>query len=152
MQKSMQKGFTLIELMIVVAIIGILAAIALPAYNDYIIRSKITEVLGLAAAGKTTITEYYQSIGYLPEDADQAGLNDNPGQSSFVSAIDYASSGGGAGTAVEATLTYTLTGLNNGAAPDNQTIIFEGTGNAGRLDWTCDTGSALPKFLPANCR
>ena len=64
--KKVQQGFTLIELMIVVAIIGILAAVAIPAYQDYTKRAHVTEGLSLASAAKTSVTEFYNSKGYLP--------------------------------------------------------------------------------------
>ena len=146
MKKSMQQGFTLIELMIVVAIIGILAAIALPAYNDYIVRSKITEVLGLAAAAKTTITEYYQTLNALPGTND-SGINTNAAQSNYVAAngIVYASTGGNT-----ATITYTLDNLATDA--DATTIVFTGTVSGSRIVWDCTQGTVPNKYMPANCR
>src|SRR6266545_5271658 len=74
--KSVQKGFTLIELMIVVAIIGILAAIAIPAYQDYTVRSKVTELINSAGVCKTSVAEYYQVKGLMPTAAKEAGCTD----------------------------------------------------------------------------
>src|SRR6476620_2291070 len=74
--KKVQQGFTLIELMIVVAIIGILAAIAIPAYQDYTVRSKVTELINAAGVCKTTVAEYYQSKGAMPANETQAGCTD----------------------------------------------------------------------------
>src|ERR1041384_3861138 len=92
--KRVQKGFTLIELMIVVAIIGILAAIALPAYQDYTIRAKVTEALSLAASAKTAVTESYISNGALPGTNADAGLPDaNKIASKFVQSVTVVPNG-----------------------------------------------------------
>ena len=77
--KQVQKGFTLIELMIVVAIIGILAAVALPAYQDYTTRAKVSECVGMISACKTAVTEYYSSQGEMPTSASLAGCVDDDG-------------------------------------------------------------------------
>ena len=74
MKKQAQKGFTLIELMIVIAIVGILAAVALPAYQDYTVRAKMSEPLALMGEAKTTIAEYYMANGVMPSNASQAGV------------------------------------------------------------------------------
>src|SRR5437763_2199623 len=84
---KLQKGFTLIELMIVVAIIGILAAIAIPAYQDYTIRSKVTELINAAGVCKTSVAEYYQSKGVLPNNVTAAGCSTDGTANSVAPAV-----------------------------------------------------------------
>ncbi len=90
MLKQAQKGFTLIELMIVVAIIGILAAIAIPAYQDYTIRSQVSEGLTLAAAAKTAVSESFSSTGVAPADRLEAGMTDTATDTNgnYVSSVE----------------------------------------------------------------
>ncbi|MCW8890675.1 MAG: pilin [Sedimenticola sp.] len=143
--KKAQSGFTLIELMIVVAIIGILAAIALPAYQDYTIRAKISEVMVLASKDKTSISEYYISQNTMPTSAAAAGINETAAQSVYTSTIAY-----GRTSATVATMTYTLAGLNTSANGTN--IVFTGTGSDNGVSWTCTASTTPDKYLPANCR
>jgi type IV pilus assembly protein PilA len=142
--KTNQQGFTLIELMIVVAIIGILAAVAIPAYQDYTVRAKMTEVLGVASSAKTSASEYYSSIGRMATNAGSAGVNTSTLQSTYIGTIAYAAS-----TTV-ATVTYTVANL--GAATGN--LAFVGTGSANGVQWSCNATATTveSKYLPANCR
>ena len=145
--KKVQQGFTLIELMIVVAIIGILAAIAIPAYTDFTIRSKVTEVVNMAGVCKTSVAEFYQSRGILPTDASQAGCSttaslaaDAPTVANGVITVNAK-----AGSSLATQLAAQSSGLSLIYTP----VITSGSITA----WNCFTGTTiLPKYLPAVCR
>ena len=145
-QKKAQSGFTLIELMIVIAIVGILAAIALPAYQDYTVRAKMGEALAGLAEAKTTISEYYASNNNLPG-ASSAGINNNP-NTAIVASILYTSSAG-AGPLLQAV-------MQDGVVPSGgQSFVLSGTTVAGgTIQWVCKPGDSGMdvKYLPANCR
>ena len=131
--------------MIVVAIIGILAAIAIPAYTDYTARAKVTEAVGALASAKTSVSEFFTSQGVMPTNAAQAGINTAPaGQ--YVSAVSYTR-----GSDTTASISATLANINTVA--NGTTITLNATGNtASGVAWTCSGGTAPGKFLPANCR
>jgi len=140
-----QQGFTLIELMIVVAIIGILAAIAIPAYQDYTVRAKVSEVMQVASKDRTSVSEYYTTMGGYPADAGQAGMNVSAAQSAYLTSdTDYSA------TSTAATLEYNLGNLGPSDATGD--IHFVGTGNDDGVTWTCTGGDFPDKYRPANCR
>jgi len=142
--QKMQQGFTLIELMIVVAIIGILAAIALPAYQDYITRSKVSELVVAADACKNSVTEYYQSTNGLPVDNDAAGCD--------TQATQYVASLAVANGAITVTAETAGQGIPTDAAGDYVLTPAVNAGNAGILDWQCTNSTIPKKYLPATCR
>lgn len=143
MTQQSQKGFTLIELMIVVAIIGILAAVALPAYQDYTKRAHVSEGMNLGASAKSAVTEYYTSQAALPTTNTAAGL---PADGTDITGNAVKSVAIGAGGAI--TVTF------NAKVTDDATLIFvpDVTTNEGSITWTCNTGTVDDKYLPANCR
>jgi len=131
--------------MIVVAIIGILAAIAIPAYQDYTIRTKISEVMVIGSAAKTTTSEYYLSSGAMPANTNQAGINTDPTQSKYLSTIEFTTT-----NTDNALITYTLDNLQ--ADVNGTTIEFQGSGSSNGVQWSCTGGNTPAKYRPANCR
>ena len=144
-----QQGFTLIELMIVVAIIGILAAIAIPAYQDYTIRAQVTEGLNLASGAKAAVSEYFMDRGILP------GTNANAGISTAASINgNYVNNVQVAGGVITATF---ASGGNQqaNAVLNGAQLVLSPTTAAGSVDWNCQSGAGTPiapKHLPSACR
>jgi type IV pilus assembly protein PilA len=141
--KKMQQGFTLIELMIVVAIIGILAAIAIPAYQDYTKRANVSEGLTLASGAKTAVVEYYSANGSTwPSSNSSAGL---------------ASSTNISGNAVQSVAVQSTSGTilvtYNSKVASGATLTLTPTDNSGSISWKCAKGSNMQdSWLPASCR
>ncbi len=143
-------GFTLIELMIVVAIIGILAAIAIPAYQDYTVRAKVTEGLVAVAPAKTAVSEFRTAEGRWPANSAEAGFSGSIG-AKYVQAVSWSQS------ARQLTVFYDELG---GSTLAGQEVVLEATvtGSGAAIDWDChpsDEPPPLPleeKYLPAECR
>lgn len=140
MGKQNHNGFTLIELMIVVAIIGILAAVAIPAYQDYTIRAKVTEGLSLAGAGKTAVSEYFSTNGVLPDNNTSAGLAQP--DSIAGNNVDKVEVSNGA-------IVVTFSGP---IAIKASTLQLTPQTSGGKVVWDCKNGNLEGKYRPSSCR
>lgn len=150
MKAQMQKGFTLIELMIVVAIIGILAAIALPAYQDYMGRSQMTEAMTLASGAKTSVAEFYSNKGRLPGNNESAGLAATIA-GKYVNGVTVGNTG---------KITATMKASDVAAGLASLQLVLSPATSAGSVTWKCSaafnnaaiTSGDKLKYYPSSCR
>ncbi|BCT91741.1 pilin [Lysobacter helvus] len=142
-----QQGFTLIELMIVVAIIAILAAIAISQYQDYVIRSQVSEGSSLADGVKTAVGEFVNNRGYFPAANSSAGLAQNTSiKGEYVSAVNVGTTTG----VIIATYAGAKANAKLSAAP-SKTLSFSAVRNAGSLEWHCKSATLPQKWCPSSC-
>ena len=150
--KKIQSGFTLIELMIVVAIIGILAAIAIPQYQNYTARAQASEALSLASGAKVALAEYFNTNGTFPKDNETAGLEEATSISGkYVESVEVSESGGKG-------LITALFSSGAHAKLKEGTMILTGTDNGGSIGWVCEAGApnasseSIDAYIPSSCK
>ncbi len=141
MRRTVQTGFTLIELMIVVAIIGILAAVALPAYQDYTVRAKVSEVVLAASSGRTAVSEAVQVSGAFPT---AASLVLTSQSSKYVASVAYAQVNASSGT-------VTATAQGDSAITGSNIVLTGTMGTNSQVIWVCN-GTIAAKYRPASCK
>ena len=150
MKKQLQQGFTLIELMIVVAIIGILAAIAIPAYQNYTIRAQVSEGMSLADGAKTAAAEYFTNRGVFPSNNSSAGLaTDTSISGNYVFSVGLS---GGSATGGLITVTFNSTKANKAIQGTTLLLSASAPAGSGSIAWVCKAGTISKAYLPTSCQ
>jgi type IV pilus assembly protein PilA len=135
----MQKGFTLIELMITVAIVGILSAVALPAYQSYTIRTQVSEGMSLASGAKPIVVDYYQNNGSFPDFSSDANYPGADGK--YVTEVSIASG----------IVTVTFGGNSNVTISSGTLTFTPSVGSGGVIQWACAGSTSVSKYVPSSC-
>jgi type IV pilus assembly protein PilA len=144
MQQRASSGFTLIELMIVVAIIAILAAIAIPAYQDYLIRAQVSEGFVLATGAKAAEWDFVSNTGRFPKSNGSAGLASPTSISgAYVSSLNITPNG---------QITVAFANPKTNVNIRSSTIVLSAITAAGSIQWSCNGGTVINKYLPTTCR
>ena len=147
--KKIQSGFTLIELMIVVAIIGILAAIAIPQYQNYVARAQMSEALSLASGGKVALAEYFSTKGEFPATNSLAGMEDaGTIKGKYVTSVTVTA---GSDPKVSGILTVLLDEAGTHSLIKGGSMTLTGTASDGSITWVCSS-PAHTKYLPSSCK
>ncbi|WP_426700420.1 pilin [Rhodanobacter sp. Col0626] len=143
LRQRISAGFTLIELMIVVAIIAILAAIAIPAYQDYLIRAQVSEGMVLASGAKAAVWDYVSNTGEFPPSNQSAGMAKSTSISgSYVSSVDVK----------DGVIKVFFNGPKANSHLGNQYLVLSPVSHGGSIDWTCTPSTVDEKYLPTTCR